>query len=199
MNTHVRPPDLPLTTKAAEGLERRRWSVAEVEAMAEAGFFEENERFELFGGEIVPMSPKGNRHELLKGSLTRYWAKRLRDEYVFITETTFRVRVDSFLEPDLIFYPAADTVTNLKPGNALLVVEISDSSLGYDLGRKASLYAELGIRELWVINAVTLEAHVHKNPQPAGYQSIAIISGIEALTAEFAPELAVVLNNLRLA
>jgi Uma2 family endonuclease len=81
MNTHFRPPDLPLTTNAAEGLERRRWSVAEIEAMAEAGFFEENERFELIGGEIVLMSPKGNGHELLKGSLARYWAKRLRDEY----------------------------------------------------------------------------------------------------------------------
>jgi Uma2 family endonuclease len=117
----------------------------------------------------------------------------------FITETTFRVAVDSFLESDFVFYPAADTVINLKPGNALLVVEISDTSLGYDLGRKASFYAELGIRELWVINAITLDAHVHKNPRPAGYQSVAVISGSDTLSADFAPETAVALNNLRLA
>ena len=69
MNHMLRPPDLPLTTQAAEGLMRRRLSVVEVEAMVEAGIFAEDERFELIGGEIVPMSPKGIRHEVIKVSL----------------------------------------------------------------------------------------------------------------------------------
>ena len=46
-------------TRAAEGLPRRRFTVAEVEAMVEAGVMEEDERVELIGGELVPMSPKG--------------------------------------------------------------------------------------------------------------------------------------------
>jgi len=47
-------------TSAAEGLPRRRFTVAEVEAMVAAGVMEEDERVELIGGELVPMSPKGS-------------------------------------------------------------------------------------------------------------------------------------------
>jgi len=43
----------------ADGLPRWRWTVAEIEKMAVNGYFHEDERFELVGGEIVPMSPKG--------------------------------------------------------------------------------------------------------------------------------------------
>ena len=145
------------------------------------------------------MSPKGNQHEILKGSLARYWAKRLRDEYVFITETTFRITPDTFLEPDFVFYPAADTVINLRPGNALLVVEIANSSLGYDLGRKAMLYAQFGIRELWVINALNFDAHIHTVPASEGYAKVTGITGDEMLHADFAPELDVRLRGLKLA
>jgi Uma2 family endonuclease len=58
-----------LTTSAAEGLPRRRFTVAEVEAMVAAGVMEEDERVELIGGELVPMSPKGNHHEVVKTAL----------------------------------------------------------------------------------------------------------------------------------
>ncbi len=56
-------------TSAAEGLPRRRFTVAEVEAMVAAGVMEEDERVELIGGELVPMSPKGNQHEVVKIAL----------------------------------------------------------------------------------------------------------------------------------
>ncbi len=59
----------PRLTRAAEGLERRRFTVANVEAMVEAGIIDEDERIELIGGELVPMSPKGDRHEIVKTSL----------------------------------------------------------------------------------------------------------------------------------
>lgn len=199
MNTLFRPPNLPLTSQAAEGLMRRRWSVAEIEAIVEAGILLEDERFELIGGEIVPMSPRGNQHEILKGSLLRYWAKRLRDEFSFIPETTFRITPDTFLEPDFVFYRTADTVVNLRPETALLVVEIANSSLGYDLGRKASLYAQFGITELWVINAVTFETHIHRNPNASQYDEVSKVSGDKVLHAAFAPELDVKLQELKLA
>ena len=58
-------------------------TVAEVEAMVAAGVMEEDERVELIGGELVPMSPKGNQHEVIKVALLRRWYRaapdRLRD------------------------------------------------------------------------------------------------------------------------
>src|SRR5262245_19150488 len=73
MNPHLRPAPFPATTQAAEGLPRRRWSVAEIEAMVAGGIILEDERFELIGGEAVPMAPKGHRHELVKKALQQYW------------------------------------------------------------------------------------------------------------------------------
>ena len=73
MNLQLRPPALPATTQAAEGLPRRRWSVAEIEEMVAKGIILEDERFELIGGEVVPMSPKGARHESVKKALQQHW------------------------------------------------------------------------------------------------------------------------------
>ena len=70
MNEMFRRPSLPLTTQAAEGLVRRRWTVAEIEAMVAAGILGEHERFELIGGEVVPMSPRG------PGTRRRRWRWR---------------------------------------------------------------------------------------------------------------------------
>ena len=91
MNTHFRPPEMTRTTQAAEGLQRRRWSLTEIDAMVEAGILLEDDRFELIGGEVVPMSPKGNRHELIKAALTHHWVKRCPDGVRLITQTTLRV------------------------------------------------------------------------------------------------------------
>jgi Uma2 family endonuclease len=189
---------LSQTTQAAEGLMRRRWTVAEIEAMVAAGVIEEDERFELIGGVVVPMSPKGNRHELLKSALNRFWVKRLPDSLALTPETTFRLNEDSFLEPDFVFYRTDDGLASLRPETALLAVEIADSSLGYDLGRKARLYAAFGIRELWVIDAVKLACHIHRRPGIEGYEDKQIVASDGVLSLGFAPELAVSLGSLQL-
>jgi Uma2 family endonuclease len=71
--------------------------VEELEPMVAAGILGENE---LIGGQVVPMSPKGNSHEVLKIALNRYWTKRLPDRLILAQETTFRLTPDTHLEPD---------------------------------------------------------------------------------------------------
>jgi Uma2 family endonuclease len=198
MNTQFRSRFLPRTTQAAEGLMRRRWTTAEIEAMVDAGVILDDERFELIGGEVVPMSPKGDRHELLKISLTNFWVKRIPDDLRLAPETTFRLDEDTFLEPDFVFYRTSTGLVNLRPENALLTVELSDSSLGYDLGRKARLYASFGIRELWVMDAVKLVTHIHRRPGIEGYEEKTTASPDDLLTPSFAPQLAVALGSLTL-
>src|SRR6266404_3004462 len=172
MNRPARQP----TTTAAEGLPRRCFTVAELERMAAAGILREDERIELIGGEIVPMSPKGNQHEIVKAALNLYWVPKLPSDLMFVTETTFRLSADTYLEPDFVFFPKSSGIRGLSAANAKLVVELADSSLGYDLGRKAALYASFGIAELWVIDAVRLTAHVHRDPQASGYRSVAALT-----------------------
>jgi Uma2 family endonuclease len=188
----------PSTTTAAEGLPRRRFTVAELEQMTAAGILDEDERIELIGGEIVPMSPKGNQHEILKTTLNLYWARKLPDDILFATETTFRLTPDTYLEPDFVFYPKATGIRGLNAETARLVVEIADSSLGYDLGIKAGLYARFGIRELWVIDAVKLQTRIHTDPSSGGYRSIVVRLSSEQLVPQQIPALAVTLAALEL-
>ena len=159
-------------TSAAEGLPRRRFTVAEVEAMVAAGVMEEDERVELIGGELVPMSPKGNHHEVVKTALLARWYRASPDDVLLTPETTFRLSEDTYLEPDVVIYPRASGIRGLTGANVLLVVEIADSSLSYDIGRKAALYASFGIRELWVIDAVRLTTRVFREPAADGYRNV---------------------------
>jgi Uma2 family endonuclease len=189
---------LPFTTTAAEGLPRRRFTVDELYRMTEAGILGEHERIELIGGEIVPMSPKGRHHEILKNALMLHWARALPADLLFSIETTFRLSVDSYLEPDIVFYPKEVGWEGLNAETARLVVEVSDSSLGYDLGRKALLYAGFGIAELWVIDAVRLNTRTHRQPGSNGYATVQDFGPDQRLVPSAAPALAVTLGTLDL-
>jgi Uma2 family endonuclease len=197
-HTQLRDGVSSLTTQAAEGLPRRRFTVAELEAMVAAGILDEDERIELIGGEVVPMSPKGNHHEIMKARLNIHWARRLPDRLTFATETTFRLTPDTYIEPDFVFWDNAAGIRGLKPGIVHFAVEIADSSYAYDIGRKAALYASFGIPELWVIHAVRLETRIHKKPSPQGYLDIMDLGPDAELVPAFAPELAVRLSALEL-
>jgi Uma2 family endonuclease len=186
-------------TSAAEGLPRRRFTVAEVEAMVAAGVMEEDERVELIGGELVPMSPKGNQHEVVKSALVDLWIRSRPDDRRVPQETTFRLSEDTYLEPDVVIYPRANGLRGLTGANVLLVVEIADSSLHYDTGRKAALYASLGIRELWVIDAVRLTTRVFRESAADGYRNTQDFGPAERLVPVVAPDaFAVRLDELEL-
>ena len=175
-------------TSAAEGLPRRRFTVAEVEAMVAAGVMEEDERIELIGGELVPMSPKGNRHEVVKTALLRRWYRVAPEDRELTPETTFRLSEDTYLEPDVVIYPRATGLKGLTGPGVLLVVEIADSALRYDMGRKAALYASFGVRESWVIDAVELTTRVFRAPAPSGYGETRDFGAAERVAPLFAPE-----------
>jgi Uma2 family endonuclease len=198
MNSHFRPPDLPMTTQAAEGLARRLWTLAEIEAMVEAGILNEDERFELIDGEVVPMSPKGAKHEHVKASLTKWWMKRLPEGVEFIQETTLRLDPSSFLEPDYVFFKSRTKVIDIGPKTILLAAEVADTSMRYDTGRKARIYASHGVALLWVIDAETLRTHCFAKPSPDGYLERRLVEPGEMLDFAFAPELSLKLAELPL-
>ena len=84
----------------------------------------------------------------------------------------FYLSDDTFIEPDFVIYPRESGLENLSPETCLLAIEIADSSPSYDLGRKARLYAEFRIRELWVIDVNTMTITVHTRPQEIGYGEV---------------------------
>jgi len=196
INVLVEPP----VTRAAEGLKRRRFTIAEVEGMVAAGIIDEDERVELIGGELVPMSPKGSRHEAIKVALNFRWCRLCPETHRVAPETTFRLSEDTYLEPDFVIFPHSSGLLGLSQSSVLLVVEVADSSRRFDLGRKAKLYASFGVRELWVIDAVRLTTRTFRAPSGSGYGEKRDYRSSERIVPLFAPaEFALALAELELA
>jgi Putative restriction endonuclease len=95
---------------------------------------------------------------------------------------------DTYLEPDVVIYPRATGLKGLTGANALLVVEIADSSLSYDTGRKAALYTKFGVRGLWVIEATRLTARLFREPAAEGYGKTRDHQASEQIVPLLAPE-----------
>ena len=191
------PPKRP-PTQAAEGLPRWRWSVAELERIAEAGFFTEYDEFELLGGEMVPMSPEGNRHVIVRVELAFRFSRMASEGLMVAVEPQFNLSSDSYSKPDILVHPRVIKTPHLRPADALLLVEVADTSLRYDINTKMPLYAVHRVPEYWVIHAPTLMTTVHRQPAGNVYASVEEVSPDEKLVPMLVPELALSLGALAL-
>lgn len=184
-------------TQAAEGLPRWRWTTAELVRLTELGAFSNEDRFELIGGEIVPMLPTGRRHEIVADQLHEWWVRRCCPPDIWVSkESQFNLAEDAYTKPDLLVRPTVIKSYDLRGPTALLVVEIADSSFYFDRHTKAALYAGYGVREYWVISAVSLETTVHRSPGAGGYGDVRDVPATDMLTPLLAPALAVRLADL---
>jgi Uma2 family endonuclease len=186
------------TTQAAEGVPRLRWSLPEFERLTELGILTENDRIELIGGELVPMSPKGNRHENVKSKLVDWMYRRLPQDLLLSVELGWRPNNDSYLEPDILVFRGVAEPSRVPPSEVLLAIEIAVSSLAYDAGRKSQIYSGLGVPDYWVIDAVALATRVYREPAADGYASITEVRRSEALLPLLVAPIAVRLDDLRL-
>ena len=198
MNEHVGPKTFQIRPPRPREPQRRRFTGDEMEAMLRAGILHEEERVELIDGEIIALNAKGARHEDVRNELTEYWARRLPAAQRFAAEPALRLDAHYAPEPDIIIFPEGLRSSQVRGDTVLLVVEISDSSLSYDLKIKAPKYAAFSVREYWVIDADTLATHVHRDPCPEGYASLTTHAPTELLTPLLVPALAVRLSDLRL-
>lgn len=202
MNEHFRRtsrPDAPVATQAAEGLPRRCWTVEEIEAIVEAGIISPDERFELIGGEAVPMSPKGYRHERVKNALARHFMVAVKPPLDVAVETTMRLGDRSLFEPDIAIVQIPGGSSGYEIDHALLAIEVADTSLAYDTGRKDTVYAAFGLRELWVVDANSLVTTVFREPRESGYAQVTEVDPATDLRPLFAPDLGCRIGDLRLA
>ena len=137
----------------------RRIRRDEYDKMVELGLFED-ERVELLDGVIVTMSPKGAPHDSAIERLTELLVTRLAGRATVRVQSAFAASAGSQPEPDLAVVPRGD-YRQAHPNEALLIIEVADSSLATDRGTKARLYAEFGVAEYWVVNVRDGIVEVH--------------------------------------
>lgn len=178
-----------------ERLRAERFSVAQIWALIEQGVMNEDARYELLDGEIIPMSPKGPLHEDVRRSVKRWLQQSLPSHLEWMAETTLYLDDHSFVEPDFVVFDDAIAIKDLRPADVKLAIEVGDSSWAYDTEDKAVHYARHGIQEYWAIHAPSRMTRVHRGPSASGWAEMREIAAGEKLTPLCAPDAVFVLRG----
>ncbi len=140
--------------------------------MGEAGILPEDARVELVQGEVLEMSPVGKRHVYALNALLDLLAP-LRGQVVLSVQNPLVLEPETEVYPDLVLLrPPREAYRNRLPEgkDALLVIEVAESSLDYDLRVKVPLYAQAGVPEVWVLDLTRDRLHRFSEPQGGAYR-----------------------------
>lgn len=151
------------------------FTVDEFHQLAEAGILPEDKRVELIEGVILEMAPIGRRHLVCVDRLNRFLVLGLGERAIVRIHGTLRLSNLNEPLPDIVvlreradFYAGKDA----DPSDVHLIVEVADTSLAYDRGQKALIYARAGVPHYWVADINGVALIVHREPTEAGYAQI---------------------------
>ncbi|MGE3273136.1 MAG: Uma2 family endonuclease [Chloroflexota bacterium] len=186
----------------AVSVPRRLFTVDEYYRMAEAGILRPDERVELLDGEIVPMNPIGSPHAWCVRRLTSIFAAGLGDRFILSVQNPVHLDDRAEPEPDIaIVQPGAPQDRHPGPAETMLIIEVADSSINVDRGRKRRMYARAGIPEYWIVDLNSERLEVYREPSRTRYRAVQLLSRDATVSPLCAPDLAVtvaaVLGNSR--
>jgi Uma2 family endonuclease len=170
----------------------RKVTVPEYQAMFERGILKENERLELLGGEIRVMQPTGKRHMGMTNRFSHMMNNLLVGKAIVSTQNAISLTLEDAPQPDVAilryrddFYFDKEATTE----DALLIIEIADTTLEYDRTEKLTKYAEAGIREVWIVNLKDNVIEVYREPGGNVYLLRLIVKQGQELAPLAFPEL----------
>lgn len=198
------PPQLSAPPLEDQAPRLWKWTREWYYKLGELGAFQ-GQRVQLIDGEVWQMYPMAEPHAV---GVTKGNYKFVRS----LDETRFHVRVQLPLrlsdgsepEPDIAIVAGPIGSGDVGgPTSALLVIEISDSTLCFDRTIKASLYASAGVPEYWILNLVNNRLERHREPvedalQPHGWMYGTVeFSNAEAIVAPLcAPDVSMIVSEL---
>jgi Uma2 family endonuclease len=163
------------------------FTIDEYERMITCGAFAgpNEKRIELIRGELRMMSPQGAAHGELVGQLDD-WSHDVVDRRRVKIRIQSSVEIpgfDSQPEPDVVWAQAKSYARRRpRPDEILLLIEVADTSLAYDMGEKCRLYAESKIRDYWVFDIPNRSVHVFRDPTSGGYRTRHQFSASDCVT-----------------
>lgn len=153
-----------------DGQTKHRLTVEEFLLLDREGAFGDR-RTELIAGDVFYMSPQFRPHGFAKDELAyrlRRALEAMGSEIGVATEQSVDFRPHSEPQPDIILTGEPQGKGAIPGSSVLLIVEVSDTTLEFDLGVKADLYATVGVPEYWVVDLNENRVLMHANPRPDG-------------------------------
>ena len=202
MTTPTKAPIQPAPTESpgtATSPERRKFTVDEYYRMAEVGILHPDERVELIDGEITLMAPIGSRHGSGVARVTTQFVNRSAGAVQVWPQNSVHLGEDLELQPDIaILNPREDTYaeSNPRPGNILIIIEVSDTTLSYDRDVKSRIYAEANVPETWIMNLPEDCIEAFTQPGSDGYAQHAIYRRGDTISPSTLPDVQFAVEDL---
>ncbi|MBH8574351.1 Uma2 family endonuclease [Nostocaceae cyanobacterium CENA369] len=175
-------------------LQLRLWTVEEYHRMAEAGIFGAEERVELLEGKIIWMIAKGTAHRSAVGRTDKLLQNRLGNRAWISVQDPITLNERSEPEPDIAVVkidPLDYADHHPTPPEVYLVIEVADSSLKLDCKTKAKAYSNAGIKDYWVLDVVSRQLYVFREPNQDGYQSQVVLPEDATISPVDFPDLSI--------
>jgi Uma2 family endonuclease len=152
-----------------------RFTREEYHTMIKAGILGEDDRVELIAGQIVNQMPIGTAHAGMVNRLNQHFTNLAQGRCIVSVQNPVALDPISEPEPDIaLLRPRADFYAVAHPGpeDILLIVEVADSSLGFDREDKIPLYAAGGVPEVWLVDLVSKTLSVYRRPAHGAYTEV---------------------------
>ena len=170
---------------------KKLFTVDEYYKMADVGILTPEDRVELIDGEITEMSPIGNRHLGCVNAAAEAFSAAFRGRAVVSIHNPLRLTNYTEPEPDVVLLkPRTDAYRHKRPlaDDALLVVEVSDTTLEYDRKVKTPRYAAAGVPEVWIEDLEGDVLLVFRDPRGNGYKTSLILKPDQSISVEAFPD-----------
>jgi Uma2 family endonuclease len=196
----IAPPPRSSPAPSQQGIRPRRWTREEYYRAAELGLFRPEERLELLDGEILEkMGPHKSPHAAAVAEAARVLPHAFGPGHHVRSQLPLILNDESEPEPDAVVVPGTGfDYQDSHPcaHDALLVVEVSDTTLHFDRGRKRAAYARAGVREYWILNLPERQLEVCRDPSGARYRSVTICGEQEMVTPLATPHASIRVSDL---
>lgn len=175
---------------------RHRFTVEDYRRMIEVGILGEDARVELIGGEVVRMSAMNARHGAAIRQLDKRLQRTLGETASIGVQLPITIPPYDEPEPDVAVLRAREdeyALAKPTPADALLLIEVSDSTLAYDRDVKLGIYARAGIPESWLVDLTprgdAIERHTEPDPATGTYRTVARFGRGEEVTSTVLPRI----------
>ena len=150
----------------------RRWTVQEYDAMLKNSILTERDRVELVNGQIIEMSPQNPPHAAATNRATNLCNTLFTGLALIRTQTPVVLNDNSQPEPDIAVVRRDDKEYSHRHPTAddtLLIIEVLDETIYFDLNEKALAYAKSSIEDYWIIDVRRRQVHILRQPVDGVY------------------------------
>jgi Uma2 family endonuclease len=180
-------------------VQRWRFTVDDFQLMGEVGIFKEGDRVELIDGEIYQMNPIGFGHGGRVKRLNRIFSRLLGDRALVSVQDPIQVRPRAQPQPDVMLLRSRDddySTSHPTAADVLLLIEVADGSLEYDQNTKAPLYARAGIAENWIVNLISAQIIVLREPVDGVYRSVQVLGPEDGVQPLAFPDISIAVSEI---